>query len=293
MILTGYKLKNGIIIINKSLLEEIKTIFYLKEQGYSNKEIIKNCNNFKILKDLKDNYKLTKIKNILKERRYIGSEIYPKIIDEQTFYKVQKVIEEEKNIKDYKMKISSKKSVGTKEHKIFSKNIKCGKCNKNLGLAVINKETKKWYCSNKVRDGIKITQDNLEQKILHMLKLLKDDKLKIYEVKEGKIRKSLETFESIQIRKEFLEKIEKNKYMSLEEYLGFQKRIVKEKYKMINLINYEEKTKKIKNFIENIREPLYENIDEKLFENLLKKITIYEKDIEFEFINEEKYKIKL
>ena len=183
MILTGYKLKNGIIIVNKSLLEEIKTIFDLKEQGYSNKEIIKNCNNFKILKDL--------------------------------------------------------------------------------------------------------------QKILHMLKLLKDDKLKIYEVKEGKIRKGLETFESVQIRKEFLEEIEENKYMELERYLAFQKNIVREKYKMINLINYEEKTEKIKSFIKNLKEPLYENINENLFENLLNRINIYKKSIEFEFINEEKYKMKL
>lgn len=293
MILTGYKLKNGIIIVNKSLLEEIKTIFDLKEQGYSNKEIIKNCNNFKILKDLTDNYKLTKIKNMLKEKRYMGNEIYPKIIDEETFYKVQKVIDEEKNIKEHKMKVSSKKSVDTKEHTIFSKNIKCGKCNKNLGLVVMNKESKKWYCSNKVRDGINITQDNLEQKILHMLKLLKDDKLKIYEVKEGKIRKGLETFESVQIRKEFLEEIEENKYMELERYLAFQKNIVREKYKMINLISYEEKTEKIKSFIKNLKEPLYENINENLFENLLNRINIYKKSIEFEFINEEKYKMKL
>lgn len=62
---------------------------------------------------------------------------------------------------------------------------------------------------------------------------------------------------------------------------------------MINLINYKEKTEKIKSFIKNLKEPLYENINENLFENLLNRINIYKKSIEFEFINEEKYKMKL
>lgn len=94
----GYKIENGLICIDEVDAEKVKQIFVNYLSGYT---LIASASTVGL--------KLYhgSVRRILTNKHYLGDEVYPKIIDEETFYKVEK----ELDIRGKSIKKKTKKDI--------------------------------------------------------------------------------------------------------------------------------------------------------------------------------------
>ena len=190
--------------INPQEAEIVKTIFRLYLQGYGTKNIAKYLNE-KGLKPRKVKYWITtRIGEILKNEVYIGWTVFnkrdkrnskrlkpksewiiiknthPKIIDEETFFQVQKIMEK-RNPKEIHPRIVASKY-------LLSGLLKCAKCGGNYTVSDYGRDKKYAYynCSNYIKKGKeacrgrRIRADILDKQVLKKIKnkIFSDENIK-------------------------------------------------------------------------------------------------------------------
>lgn len=163
----GYEMQNGIIIRSLKEADIVKQIF----NQYLNGENLKNIAE-KLMKNQVEflpgeyGWNKSRIKRMIEDKRYIGDDTYPAIIDKDTFKKANA----EKNSRR-----TNTNPIVTAEKKLFIQKTVCINCGKkffhNTDSRLKNNE--KWCCKNKdCKFSVHMSVAELEHEITEILNLL-------------------------------------------------------------------------------------------------------------------------
>lgn len=163
----GYEMQNGLIVICLKEADTVKQIF----SQYLNGENLKN-----IAEKLTENqveflpgeygWNKSRIKRMIDDKRYIGNNTYPPIIDEDIYKKANA----EKDNRRTNINL-----VVTAEKKLLTHKVICTNCGRKLFHNTDSrlKNSEKWYCKNKdCKFNVYMTVAELEQRITEVLNLL-------------------------------------------------------------------------------------------------------------------------
>ena len=163
----GYEMQNGVIVICLKEADTVKQIF----SQYLNGKNLKN-----IAEKLTENqvefipgeygWNKSRIKRMIEDKRYIGNNTYPPIIDEDIYKK-------EKAEKDNRR--TNINPVVTAEKKLLTHKVICTNCGRKLFHNTDSrlKNSEKWFCKNEdCQFSVYMTVAELEQRITEVLNLL-------------------------------------------------------------------------------------------------------------------------
>lgn len=163
----GYEMQNGVIVICLKEADTVKQIF----SQYLNGENLKNIaerlteNQIEFLPG-EYNWNKSRIKRMIEDKRYIGGDNYPAIIDEDTFKKANAE-------KDHRKRNIN--PVITAEKKLLTNKVICSNCGRRLFHNTDSrlKNSEKWFCKNEdCQFSVYMTVAELEQRITEVLNLL-------------------------------------------------------------------------------------------------------------------------
>lgn len=295
----GYDIdENKHYVINKTEAEQIRNLY---NEFIKNGSIMKTTIWFRENIGKKSYYQ---VRNYLIEKKYIGiftttrekeelTDFIPRILDDETFYKVQNLIE--KNVRQFNLK---EKCV--KKTFIFSSLVVCGKCQYKMagGSQGKNRNFRKIYrckqhfvekkCDNKYCIRESIIENYLKNNIISLIEqhILESQTIKVKITNKSKEYKNkLNKLTDLYLS----DLIQKDKYEK--EYKQYEKKLaeaLEEEKQNIKPIN----TKKIQEFINNDMMKIYDELtdDEKqrFWRNIIDKIIVIDKDnIKIELLREE------
>ena len=163
----GYEMQNGLIVICLKEADTVKQIF----SQYLNGENLKNIaerlteNQIEFLPG-EYNWNKSRIKRMIEDKRYIGGDNYPAIIDKDTFQRVN--IEKNNRIRNINPVITSEK-------KLLTNKVICSNCGRRLFHNTDSrlKNSEKWFCKNEgCKFSVYMTVAELEHEITEILNLL-------------------------------------------------------------------------------------------------------------------------
>lgn len=163
----GYEMQNGVIVICLKEADTVKQIF----SQYLNGKNLKN-----IAEKLTENqvefipgeygWNKSRIKRMIEDKRYIGNNTYPPIIDEDIYKKANAE-------KDNRR--TNINPVVTAEKKLLTHKVICTNCGRKLFHNTDSrlKNSEKWFCKNEdCQFSVYMTVAELEQRITEVLNLL-------------------------------------------------------------------------------------------------------------------------
>lgn len=106
----GYELKNGRLAVKRKEANRIRKIFRLYIEGNSLDRCAKECGL---------SFAHSQVKNILTNKKYMGNEFYPAIIDKETFQKAGEEIAKRTKTRQSKPTVQDKPSIATPKHFVF------------------------------------------------------------------------------------------------------------------------------------------------------------------------------
>ncbi len=163
----GYEMQNGLIVICLKEADTVKQIF----SQYLNGENLKNIaerlteNQIEFLPG-EYNWNKSRIKRMIEDKRYIGNNTYPPIIDEDIYKKANAE-------KDNRR--TNINPVVTAEKKLLTHKVICTNCGRKLFHNTDSrlKNSEKWFCKNEdCQFSVYMTVAELEQRITEVLNLL-------------------------------------------------------------------------------------------------------------------------
>ncbi len=163
----GYEMQNGVIIISAKEADTVKRIFREYLNG-DNLKIIAERLTEKQVEFLPGEYGWNKnrIKRMIEDKRYIGDNSYPAIVDEDVFKRANA----EKNNRR-----TNAEPIITTEKKILVHKVQCANCENKLFHNTNSKlkNSELWYCKNKdCKFSVYMTVAELEHEITEILNLL-------------------------------------------------------------------------------------------------------------------------
>ena len=163
----GYEMQNGLIVICLKEADTVKQIF----SQYLNGENLKNIaerlteNQIEFLPG-EYNWNKSRIKRMIEDKRYIGGDNYPTIIDKNTFQRAN--VEKNNRIRNINPVITSEK-------KLLTNKVICSNCGRRLFHNTDSrlKNSEKWFCKNEgCKFSVYMTVAELEHEITEILNLL-------------------------------------------------------------------------------------------------------------------------
>lgn len=160
-------MQNGVIVIHLKEANIVKQIF----SQYLNGENLKNVaerlteNQIEFLPG-EYNWNKSRIKRMIEDKRYIGGDNYPAIIDKDTFQRAN--VEKNNRIRNINPVI-------TAEKKLLTNKVICSNCGRRLFHNTDSrlKNSEKWFCKNEdCQFSVYMTVAELEQRITEVLNLL-------------------------------------------------------------------------------------------------------------------------
>lgn len=163
----GYEMQNGVIIIHSKEADIVKQIFSQYLNGENLKNIAEMLTENKV-EFLPGEYGWNKnrIKRMIEDKRYMGDNTYPAIIDKDIFARANAE-------KDSRRRYIN--PVITNEKKLIAHRVICADCGRNLFHNTDNrlKSSEKWYCKNENCElRVYMTVAELENEVTEMLNLL-------------------------------------------------------------------------------------------------------------------------
>ena len=160
----GYEMRNGIIQIDDKEANILINIFEQYINGSNLKEIANSLTISKI-EYLPDecNWNKSRIKRMIEDKRYVGDEKYPQIINEEIYIKANNIKQARRTTKNY---------VVTAENKPVVYLVYCAECGSPLYHLTDNRyaEKESWYCkSEECKFTIKMTIDELQNRITDLM----------------------------------------------------------------------------------------------------------------------------
>ncbi|WP_206458283.1 recombinase family protein [Anaerovorax sp. IOR16] len=283
----GYKMVDGKIQIDKEKSKTVKKIYseYLKGKSLlaiakelSEKEV-PNANN-------KTNWTHGAIGRILENIKYMGDEVYPKLIDNATFDKVQIKRKQKENQLGRTAQPNSMKNQSLFANKIF-----CGECGEpyrkyteHSGKA---SEKSRWKCKKYIFKNrvlcrnLFYTDEELKLVFISAVnQLIKNQRLldKPHKKELAKMSKELLAIENQ------IHKLEEDEKFSSQELADLIFKRAELTYSTSKVDDYEVQTQKIKELL--IGQNQLTEFDVELFKGMIDKITIYQDGkVETQFIN--------
>lgn len=152
----GYKLENGAIAIDYGEAEIVREIFSLYIENSSLKKVADELNRREVVYFKgKIEWGKHRVALIIENKRYIGDECYPPIIDDELF----RTANEKKNLKSFEPKKNSK------EVEILKTMVYCGQCGKKMRRVPQWHTQEKWVCGSKCKCQKYISDDYLNTTI--------------------------------------------------------------------------------------------------------------------------------
>ena len=166
----GYEMKNGVIVVCPSEADILRQIFADYIGGAFLKAIADRLTADKV-EYLPGEYGWNKnrIKRIIEDKRYMGTDTYETIIDEDTFLKAN-------NAKDSRR--THVVGTVTADNRSLIKATCCGRCGAKLShkANLAKRSSEYWYCQNKdCGISFKMTLTELEESVTQILNRLIDD----------------------------------------------------------------------------------------------------------------------
>lgn len=163
----GYEMQNSLIVICLKEVDTVKQIFsqYLNGENLTNIAERLTENQIEFLPG-EYNWNKSRIKRMIEDKRYIGGDNYPAIIDKDTFQRAN--VEKNKRIKNINPVITSEK-------KLLTNKVICSNCGRRLFHNTDSrlKNSEKWFCKNEeCRFSVYMTVAELEHEITEILNLL-------------------------------------------------------------------------------------------------------------------------
>lgn len=184
----GYEMQNGLIVICLKEVDTVKQIF----SQYLNGENLKNIaerlteNQIEFLPG-EYNWNKSRIKGMIEDKRYIGGDNYPAIIDKDTFQRAN--VEKNNRIRNINPVI-------TAEKKLLTNKVICSNCERRLFHNTDSRlrNSEKWFCKNEdCKFSVYMTVVELEHEITEILNLLiSTPKITEYEETDIQAEPSLE-----------------------------------------------------------------------------------------------------
>lgn len=203
----GYEMQNGLIVICLKEADTVKQIF----SQYLNGENLKNIaerlteNQIEFLPG-EYNWNKSRIKRMIEDKRYIGGDNYPAIIDKDTFQRAN--VEKNNQIRNINPVI-------TAEKKLLTNKVICSNCGRRLFHNTDSrlKNSEKWFCKNEdCKFSVHMTVAELEHEITEILNLLiSQPKLVEYEETDTSAEASIEIIRMENEIERQLESIDFNK----------------------------------------------------------------------------------
>lgn len=283
----GYKMADGKIQIDKEKSKTVKKIYSEYIKGKSLLAIAKalgekevpNANN-------KTNWTHGAVGRILENTKYMGDDIYPKLIDKATFDKVQAKRKQKENQLGRTAQPNSMKNQSLFANKIF-----CGECGepyrKYTEHSSKASEKSRWKCKKYI----------FKNRVLCRNLFYTDEELKLVFIsavnqliKNQRLLEKNHKKEPPRISKELLEienqihQFEENEDFSAQEFADLIFKRAELTYSTSKIDDYEVQTEKIKEQL--IGQDQLTEFDEELFKGMIDKIIIYQDGkVETQFIN--------
>ena len=166
----GYEMKNGVIVVCPSEADILRQIFADYIGGAVLKAIADRLTDAKV-EYLPGEYSWNKnrIKRIIEDKRYMGTETYEPIIDEDTFLKANSAKDSRRTHVDGTVNADNRHLISV---------ACCGRCGAKLShIANLTKRSSEyWYCQNKgCGISLKLTVAELEEAVTQILNRLITD----------------------------------------------------------------------------------------------------------------------
>ena len=163
----GYEMQNGLILICPKEADTVKQIFSQYLNGENLKNIAEMLTENKV-EFLPGEYRWNKsrIKRVIEDKRYMGDNTYPAIIDKDIFARANAE-------KDSRRRYIN--PVITNEKKLIAHRVICAECGRKLFHNTDSRlnNSEKWYCKNEnCKLRVYMTVAELEQQITEILNLL-------------------------------------------------------------------------------------------------------------------------
>lgn len=163
----GYEMQNGLIVICLKEVDTVKQIFsqYLNGENLTNIAERLTENQIEFLPG-EYNWNKSRIKRMIEDKRYIGGDNYPAIIDKDTFQRAN--VEKNNRIRNINPVITSEK-------KLLTNKVICSNCGRRLFHNTDSrlKNSEKWFCKNEdCKFSVHMTVAELEREITEILNLL-------------------------------------------------------------------------------------------------------------------------
>lgn len=285
----GYNIRNGIIVINEEQSKLVQNIFNEYDNGISTVRIAKDLVKHGINNaNEKVAWTHGTIGRILENHNYLGTKVYPRIIDDALFQRVQ----------DKREQIRKATSCGihrpaAKERMLFGGVLVCGVCGQTYSHIMPKKTSTavpKWKCKDYVyRNQVScaggfISDKEVMQVCVDAINQLIENKRLIHNVESAKEKVSLR-FRNLD------SKINETNDESAEDIMVLLFNRAAERYKTLKVNGINEYTKEMLECLEGI-EPL-EDFNEELYQKLIKRLTVYKDNtVEVGFINGCRLKIE-
>lgn len=203
----GYEMQNGLIVICLKEADTVKQIFSQYLNGKNLKNIAERLteNQIEFLPG-EYNWNKSRIKRMIEDKRYIGGDNYPTIIDKNTFQRAN--VEKNNQIRNINPVI-------TAEKKLLTNKVICSNCGRRLFHNTDSrlKNSEKWFCKNEdCKFSVHMTVAELEHEITEILNLLiSQPKLVEYEETDTSAEASIEIIRMENEIERQLESIDFNK----------------------------------------------------------------------------------
>lgn len=158
----GYEMKNGSIVICESESVVVRQIFADYIGGENLKSIADSLMNRKVeYLPGKTGWNKSRIKRIIEDKRYIGDNIYPNIIQEEILNRANELKTSRCKTKDSKI---------NKDSKLIKSKMFCGECGNLLHHKTDNAKsnTETWSCKN-CKMSVKMILEDVEKQITVLL----------------------------------------------------------------------------------------------------------------------------
>ena len=260
----GYRFKDGILQADKEQSKFVQEIFNVYNSGIPVSRLKDHIEGLEINR--------VKLNDMLSDKRYMGDENFPKIIEPELFEAVQQ------------MKKERRKAIGKeqsynyyKEYFLLGDKMKCGECG-NEYHCYKHGDKQIWDCSKRIVKGRvhcrnqRIQEDQIKELFMQAVTKMKNDPEKIRKITIYKTKRNIR----LQAVEHEIELLKNDSSHNIDELLKLIYKRASLQYEDFDDGRAAYYTQKIENLIQQHKERSEEKtFDKDLFDSIMEAITIY------------------
>ena len=260
----GYQFKDGILQADKEQSKFVQEIFNVYNSGISVSRLKDHIEGLEINR--------VKLNDMLSDKRYMGDENFPKIIEPELFEAVQQ------------MKKERRKAIGKEQSYIYYKEyfllgdkMKCGECGSEYHCYK-HGDKQIWDCSKRIVKGRvhcrnqRIQEDQIKELFMQAVTKMKNDPKKIRKIMIHKTKRNIR----LQAVEHEIELLKNNSDHNIDELLKLIYKRASLQYEDADDGGAAYYTQKIEDLIQQHKEqPEEKTFDKDLFDAIIEAITIY------------------